>query len=80
MIDGLPNWRVMIYADVMQIGCETHSIEAWSKFKQVRIKLMDLNAAEWWKENKEAILLLANAHKLKHEAEKAKATPVEGRE
>ena len=77
IVSGL-RWDVMIYADMMQIGCEFHSVDDWVKFKPSRIKLMDSDAAKFWAANKEALLSLATAHaeshaKLAKEAEKQAA-------
>ena len=36
-------------AEVMQIGCECHDINAWWKFPDSTIAAMDSGALDWWK-------------------------------
>ena len=36
-------------AEVMQIGCERHDINAWWKFPDSTIAAMDSGALDWWK-------------------------------
>jgi len=48
-------WWINITKKHIQIGCEVHKAEEWFKFKDSRIKLMDEDALDWWKENKKFI-------------------------
>jgi hypothetical protein len=41
--------------DILQIGCERHTIEAWRHFSDEAISEMDSNALEFWKKYKEHI-------------------------
>ncbi|MDD5699116.1 MAG: pentapeptide repeat-containing protein [Victivallaceae bacterium] len=53
---------VMIDNDI-KIGCERHSVEAWEKFTQKEIIVMDgKEAFKWWKEHKNIIIALAKLH------------------
>ena len=60
-IDKIPmqicglKWWINITKKHIQIGCEVHEAEEWFKFKDSRIKLMDSDAVDWWKENKDFI-------------------------
>ena len=42
-------WPITYTADVMQIGCERHTIDAWWNFDDERIANMDPQALAWWK-------------------------------
>ena len=42
-------YAVAYTADVMQIGCERHTIEDWWGFDDERIAAMDGHALEWWR-------------------------------
>ena len=72
-VSGLPFWDVMIFGTHIKIGCETHSIADWEKFKTSRISLMDSNAANWWKIHKALIIPMAEHHQKLHLAAKKKA-------
>ncbi len=54
-------WPVLILDQHMKIGCEIHSFEDWSKFKDSRISKMDSSAVEWWKIHKPPLLALIKA-------------------
>ena len=41
-------WCVAIYAGMMSIGCQTHSIVEWWGFDDMRIDQMDSKALDWW--------------------------------
>jgi len=56
-------WFVTILDAHMQIGCELHSLAEWSAFDDRRIAAMDgRDALRFWRESKDALLLLARAH------------------
>jgi hypothetical protein len=42
------NWTVVYTADVMQIGCQRHTIKDWFRFSDADIGKMDSKALEWW--------------------------------
>ena len=69
-ISGFNPYHIIIAGTYLKIGCELHSIQEWSKFKVSRIKLMDENAAKWWKEHKSLIMPIAENHMTKHLIEK----------
>ena len=58
-------WPVTITDKHMQIGCEMHTFSDWDKFKGRRIKAMDTNALEFWKELKSALMALCRSHEAK---------------
>ena len=55
----LGTYIVTIYKEIIQIGCQNHSISEWENFDDNYIKRMDVNALEWWRENKDIVLTLA---------------------
>ena len=55
----LGTYIVTIYKEIIQIGCQNHSISEWENFDDNYIKRMDMNALEWWRENKDIVLTLA---------------------
>lgn len=55
-----PMWDVSYCADLMRIGCQQHTIEAWRNFTPAEINAMDANALSWWLEWKEAIFAVVN--------------------
>ena len=42
-------YNICYTSEVMQIGCEQHTIKAWFKFDDKTISDMDTGALEWWK-------------------------------
>jgi len=55
-------WSVMIFDAHIKIGCEFHSTQEWIDFDDEKIAKMDSHAAEFWKKNRELILLAAKTH------------------
>jgi uncharacterized protein YjbI with pentapeptide repeats len=55
-------WPVYIFDAHIKIGCQFHSTEEWDSFTDDQISNMAGNALEFWKENKEIILMLAKHH------------------
>ena len=55
----LGTYIVTIYKEIIQIGCQNHSISEWENFDDNYIKRMDTDALEWWRENKDIVLTLA---------------------
>ena len=49
-------YNVTYTADVIQIGCQRHTIEKWKKFDDETIKRMDSGALEWWKKWKPILM------------------------
>ena len=71
LISGL-QWLVTITDHYMRIGCQFHEIEAWDKFTDAEIAEMDGKyALRFWRESKEALMILARNHAKKATAEKA---------
>ena len=50
------HWPVYIMSRHIKIGCEMHTREEWEKFSDKKISLMDSNALDFWKQNKDWIL------------------------
>jgi hypothetical protein len=54
-------YTVVIYKDIITIGCEPHTIEEWKAFTDKEIAKMDeeIDAVAWWKLNKDIVIQLA---------------------
>jgi hypothetical protein len=52
-------WTVTYTKDVIQIGCENHSIEEWFNFTDDEIAAMDVNALTFWSKYKDVIRTMA---------------------
>jgi len=51
-------WDVLIFSEHMEIGCEHHSFNNWSRFTDKQILEMDgRNALEFWNNNKHQLLM-----------------------
>ena len=61
-IDGL-RWDVTISQDWITIGCQHHHIDDWGKFTDDEIAEMHDDALEFWKENKQKLITIANLTK-----------------
>ena len=61
-IDGL-RWDVTIFQDWITIGCQHHHIDDWDKFTDDEIAEMHDDALEFWKENKQKLITIANLTK-----------------
>ena len=61
-IDGL-RWDVTISQDWITIGCQHHHIDDWEKFTDDEIAEMHDDALEFWKENKQKLVTIANLTK-----------------
>ena len=61
-IDGL-RWDVTISQDWITIGCQHHHIDDWDKFTDDEIAEMHDDALEFWKENKQKLITIANLTK-----------------
>ena len=61
-IDGM-RWVVTILYGYMRIGCQHHYVDDWDKFTDVEISKMDEHALEFWKENKQKLITIANLTK-----------------
>jgi hypothetical protein len=65
LINGLL-WAITITDRHMQIGCQFHGIEVWDKFTDAEIAAMDgKNALRFWRDNKDALMMLARSHEKK---------------
>lgn len=42
-------WQIGYTHDIMQIGCQRHTIKDWWAFSDDEISRMDSKALEWWK-------------------------------
>ena len=54
----IDTWPVTYTAEVMQIGCQRHSIDLWRKSDSRWIAVMDSKAADWWAKFGPTILAL----------------------
>ena len=54
----IDTWPVTYTADIMQIGCQCHSIDLWRKSDPRWIAAMDSKASEWWAKFGPTILAL----------------------
>jgi len=45
--------------DILNIGCQSYTLDEWKAFSDEEIKVMDDGALEWWKLNKHIIIELA---------------------
>ena len=61
-IDGL-RWDVTISQDWITIGCQHHHIDDWDKFTDDEIAEMHDDALEFWEENKQKLITIANLTK-----------------
>jgi uncharacterized protein YjbI with pentapeptide repeats len=52
-------WPVLIFDAHIKIGCQLHSTAEWEAFTDDEISKMASNALEFWKENKDLIIVLA---------------------
>jgi uncharacterized protein YjbI with pentapeptide repeats len=52
-------WNVVYTKDVIQIGCENHSIEEWFNFTDDEIAAMNVNALTFWNKYKDVIRMMA---------------------
>lgn len=55
-------WMITIWDAHMQIGCEFHSHAEWAEFDDARIKQMDGNALDFWREWKEILMAMCKKH------------------
>lgn len=55
-------WSVLIFDAHIKIGCEFHSTQEWIDFDDVEIADMETCAAEFWKKNRDLILMAAKIH------------------
>lgn len=55
----LGTYIVVIFKEQITIGCQSHKISEWEGFTDEEISMMDVNALEWWRENKDIVLTLA---------------------
>ena len=51
----LEKYDICYTSEVMQIGCQRHSIEEWFKFDDEKISNMESGALEWWNKWKDTI-------------------------
>ena len=54
-------WQVVYTAEVMQIGCQRHSITDWWAFDDARIERMHSAALEWWRRWKPLLMAIIAA-------------------
>ena len=45
----LDKWKIGFTKDVLQIGCQRHSHQAWQNFTDEDIARMNIDALQWWK-------------------------------
>jgi hypothetical protein len=46
--------------DILNIGCQSHTLDKWKAFSDNEINNMDSKALEWWKLNKDIIITLVS--------------------
>ena len=51
-------YNITAYCDYLQIGCQGHTFEQWSKFSDEEIGDMEEGALDWWNKNKTLVLSL----------------------
>jgi uncharacterized protein YjbI with pentapeptide repeats len=51
-------WTIVCTKEVMQIGCQRHSIVEWLSFDDDRISNMDIRALDWWKKWRTILVLI----------------------
>ena len=61
-INGM-RWDVTILHGYMRIGCQHYHVDVWDKFTDNKISKMDEHALEFWKENKQKLITIANLTK-----------------
>ena len=44
----LDTWLISFTKDILNIGCETHTIDTWFGFTDLEINEMDNSAVIWW--------------------------------
>ena len=52
----LEKYMVSYTDTILNIGCESHTIEDWKNFNDKKIKIMDRGALEWWNKWKPIIM------------------------
>ncbi len=51
----IDTYGIVFTKDILQIGCERHTIEEWKGFEDLQIEIMDDEALEWWRKWKDFI-------------------------
>lgn len=51
----IERYSVVYTSDILQIGCERHTVEEWRDFTDQEIDKMDSETLDWWKKWKEWI-------------------------
>ena len=46
--------------DILNIGCQSHTLDEWKNFTDAEIEFMDTKALAWWKLNKYIIITLVS--------------------
>ena len=64
-------WTAYITPSHIRIGCQFHETRAWRHFKDKEIGKMSEGALDYWIENKEIILSIADSIKLKQDGKAA---------
>ena len=59
----LPRYKISWNNEILNIGCETHTIQEWKDFDDETISRMDDGALEWWRLYKEPIMTIINNSK-----------------
>ena len=55
-------WKVLITAQYMRIGCQRHTHDEWKNFTDSKIKSMSGGALEFWRKWKAPLLALCDEH------------------
>ena len=60
-ITGL-RWWILITGEYLRIGCQRHTHAEWAAFDAAAILVMDRNAPEFWKANRDWLLAACEVH------------------
>lgn len=55
-------WPILVTEKYLTIGCQCHTHEAWRNFSDEEIAKMSDGALEWWRQWKDALVLLCDTH------------------
>ena len=55
-------YTVVLYKDIIQIGCEQHTYNKWDNFTYRELEKMAYDAPGWWRKHKEIVLQLSRLH------------------
>lgn len=56
-------YPITVWRDVIQIGCQRHTIDTWKVLSDRQISSMDIGALDWWRKWKEPLLQIIEVNK-----------------